>query len=397
MLWDISTLFPSSTQPHLGLFVQRRLEALAELRQLRAMVGIGRFPIIEFHPRYRARRLTESSRMFGSTHVEYLRYLSVPRYLKRADGASFGRALVTAARSAEFAPTVLLAELAYPDGMAALHLSNRLKLPFVVTVRGHDVNDLPSDPIHRALISRVLSSANAVACVADALGDAVVALGAERSRVHTVPNGVDASVFSVDRQASRKALGIQEEDKLLVSVGHLVERKGHHLIVEALSKLPSLLRERTRLIIVGGPSEEGDASKLVSGAIASAGLQERVELKGAMGPADVARHIAAADGLVLASSKEGRPNVLLESFCSGTPVVATRVWGTPELLPNASFGVLVERSVAGLADGIGRLLTTQYDVTRIQEWGRSFSWERSARALDDLLTAATREGWRGES
>ena len=87
--------------------------------------------------------------------------------------------------------------------------------------------------------------------------------------------------------------------------------------------------------MIGGPSEEGDASRDISAAIRETRMEDRVILLGSRSAKEVAIWLAAADALVLASSKEGRPNVVLEAFASGIPAIATRVWGTPELISDS--------------------------------------------------------------
>ena len=389
---DITTLFPSESQPHLGLFVERRIKALAELCKVQVVVGIGRFPVVEYHPRYRERRMTPDQGKTGNAEVSYARFLSVPRYLKTLDAYFFARSIHRFLRGSggDHAPQVILAELAYPDGFAAYLLSKRLGIPYVVTLRGHDINDLPHRPGLGAHIATVLRNAAFVIPVADALGQAAVEPGADPKRVVTVPNGVDLTVFGeTSRESARVLLGIAPDQKLLVSVGHLVERKGHHLVVRALAKLEEDGGVgKPQLTIIGGPSEEGDASKLINAAINETSMEDRVIQLGARPAKDVAIWLAAADALVLASSKEGRPNVVLEAFASGIPAIATRVWGTPELISDSCYGILVDREVDSIAAGIRSCLSRQWDRGLIRRRAELFSWGSTANALESLLRRA---------
>ena len=76
-------------------------------------------------------------------------------------------------------------------------------------------------------------------------------------------------------------------------------------------------------------------------------MENRVTFTGALPNADLFRWYSAADVMILASSREGWANVLLESMACGTPVVAARIWGTPEVVADDVAGRLVDRREGG--------------------------------------------------
>ena len=154
---------------------------------------------------------------------------------------------------------------------------------------------------------------------------------------------------------------------MLLSVGHLIERKGHHLVIEALTQLPD-----AKLVIVGGGPERAALEALAL----RTGTAERVRFTGELAHAELPLHYRAADALVLASSREGCANVLLEAMACGTPVVATPVWGTPEIVADPVAGRLSDdRSVDALVRAIGSLLADPPSRPATRRYAERFSWQ----------------------
>ena len=100
-------------------------------------------------------------------------------------------------------------------------------------------------------------------------------------------------------------------------------------------------------------------------------------------------HYGAADALILASSREGWPNVLCEAQAIGLPVVATRVWGVPEIVDSPSLGILVEeRSAEALRRALEQALQTSWDRSEIEARGRQRTWDQVSEKLRPILAPA---------
>jgi len=222
-----------------------------------------------------------------------------------------------------------------------------------------------------------------VIAVSQALKTALIELGVPAEHVTVLRNGVDLQRFHPGGRAEgRSRLGFS--GPTLISVGHLIERKAHDLAVAAMPHLPGY-----SLVIVG----EGPDRPLLEQRIAKLGLSDRVRLAGAIPHDRLQEYYAAADALVLASSREGWPNVLLEAMACGTPVVASSIWGNPEVVASQEAGrLMAQRSGAGIAEAVNRLFSSLPDRAATRRYAERFSWDETSEGQIEvfrrILTAA---------
>jgi glycosyltransferase involved in cell wall biosynthesis len=301
--------------------------------------------------------------------VYHPRFLTIPRVgmsiapylLYRAVLPVFRRLLAQGERF-----DVLDAHYMYPDGVAAVWLGQALGLPTVVTARGSDVSLLPGFTVPRALIRQTIGGAVALIAVSAALKRELVALGAPEQKVTVLRNGVDTSLFRpLDRGTSRAAFGLRRPT--LLSVGHLIERKGHHRVIEAMTRLPEF-----DLLIAG----DGPQRNRLAVMIDRLGLKGRVRLLGIVPHHELPALYSAADILVLASSREGWANVLLEAMACGTPVVASNVWGNPEVVGESAAGIIAEENTPdGISSAVRRLHANLPARPTTRAYAEQFSWD----------------------
>jgi glycosyltransferase involved in cell wall biosynthesis len=191
-------------------------------------------------------------------------------------------------------------------------------------------------------------------------------------------NGVDLALFRpAEREAARQRWHMSRPT--LISVGHLIERKGHDLVIQAMVHRPEV-----DLIIAGEGPERGRLQRLTE----RLGLTQRVRFAGIVAHQDLASLYSAADALVLASSREGWPNVLLEALACGTPVIATRNWGTPEIVCAPEAGRLVDqRTPEALADAVATLLQAPPERSATRRFAEGFSWDATTDAQLALFSS----------
>jgi glycosyltransferase involved in cell wall biosynthesis len=134
----------------------------------------------------------------------------------------------------------------------------------------------------------------------------------------------------------------------------------------------------------------GPEQKNLQAQIQALGLAERVKLLGSVSHERLKDYYGTVDIMVLASSREGWANVLLESMACGTPVVATDIWGTPEVVACPEAGVLVQRNASSIADGVTRLFDNYPDRTLTRKYAERFSWHETSLGQKDMFASVVR-------
>lgn len=160
-------------------------------------------------------------------------------------------------------------------------------------------------------------------------------------------------------QAQRMYLGIDENERVILSVGRLSKEKGHSDLIAAFQSLcQSEVSSDWKLVIVG----EGPERARLAAQADETGLARRIIFTGQIN--DVQPFYAMATLFALPSHSEGSPNVLLEAMAAEVPVVATAVGGVPEIVTNNESALLVPASdTAAMATAMLRLLNDA-DLTR---------------------------------
>jgi teichuronic acid biosynthesis glycosyltransferase TuaC len=406
-----STLYPSSARPLHGIFVETRLRELLRHGQAQAQLpeqAQGReiqarvvAPVPWYwskdasHGKYAAMANTPLRETRNGIDVRHPRFFTVPKIgmytapLMLALGAR--QALADIQREG-FDFDLIDAHYYYPDGVAAALLARWFGKPLVVTARGSDVNLIPNHTVPRKFIQWAARRAQASIGVSAALVERMRQLQFDVSRLHAMRNGVDATRFSpLPADKMRAELGISGAPVVL-TVGNLHEHKGQPLVLAAFAQLVKQQAQtwsKATLWIVG----EGPDRALLQRSISDLGLGTQVRLVGSVPNAELARWYSAADLLVLASSREGWPNVLLEAMACGTPVVATAVGGIPEVVANRHVGRLVtQRSADGFAAAMQELLAAQLSRAEVRRYAEGFGWDHTSAqqlALFNNLVAAS--------
>ncbi len=371
-----STLYPNAASPNHGIFVETRLRHLLQSGSVdaRVVAPVPWFPSSNpRYGRYAAYARAPRQEQCRGIDVIHPRYLSLPKI-----GMTVAPFLLAAGALSVMADMIrggwdfdiIDAHYFYPDGVAAAILGEKLNKPVVITARGTDINLLPRFVFPRRLILRAARSAAALVAVSAALKTALTQLGVDSDNISVLRNGVDTRLFHpVDRQVQRARLGLA--GSVLLMVGNLVALKGHEIMLRALPDFPGAC-----LLIIG----EGEEEKTLRTLAGALGVEGRVRFLGAMPQEQLPAYYGAADALVLASSREGWPNVLLEAMACGTPVVSTCVGGTLEIVAAPEAGVLMtERSAPGMLEALNRLFSNYPDRNLTRRYAERFGWDDTTR------------------
>lgn len=238
-------------------------------------------------------------------------------------------------------------------------LRRRVRIPAVTTVHSDYRLDFVGNPYKQVLFTAInawaLRRFDAYFAVSRPFRDMLVERGFAAERIHVIYNGLDFDAPAPaigDRAAflDAHALPAPREGELLVGcLGRLHRVKGQDVLISAMARL--LARPpwagRLRLLLAG----DGEEQASLQHRAASLGIGDRVHFLGHI--SDAPAFLAAIDLHVLASRSESLPYALLESARAGTPCVATRVGGIPELVIHGETGLLAAPGdVAGLAEAI---------------------------------------------
>jgi glycosyltransferase involved in cell wall biosynthesis len=233
---------------------------------------------------------------------------------------------------------------------AAAALAGRVwhRLPVVTSVHGSDIFQVPKLPLGAAFTRATLCRSAAVTTVSAALRTACLGLGVPQTQVSVVSNSVDTTIY-----APPPGDGYSVRAPLVLFVGSLIRRKGVDTLLHAFARLRQVLPDY-RLVVAG----EGPELQTLTDLVASLGITPAVEFVGFQSQLQVAALMRQARLFVLPSTEEGQGVVLLEALASGTPVVASRIGGIPEVLaegtgrlaPPGDAEALAGQMLAVLAD-----------------------------------------------
>lgn len=382
-----TSLFPSKVRPDFAVFIFQRTFHLANRpgNWIRVVAPAPYFPAWIPSKRWGIYALLPEEEIFEHFEVYHPRYPLFPGLLMPLHGFLMfvGCFFLTRRLHEQVHFDCIDAHYVYPDGFAAILLGKMLNLPVIISARGTDVNLFTQFRTIRPLILWALRRAAGVVAVSAALKDRLTQLGLPAGTICVIPNGVDAKRFYIlQRGEARSRLGLDQDTKIAVSVASLTKGKNHRDLISAFAKVAEGHPEYQLYIVGDGPLRD-ELRKHIQ----DLALDRQVFLMGSRPNHELVTWFNSADVSCLTSAREGWPNVVMESLACGTPVVATRVGGIPEIIVSPELGIVVEHTPEDIAAGIRTALSRTWDREALRRHAQTRDWDQVAAEVEQYIAA----------
>jgi glycosyltransferase involved in cell wall biosynthesis len=261
-------------------------------------------------------------------------------------------------------------------GVPAWVIKKILKIPYIVWGRGSDV--YRPCILVRITTKRILKNADAILALSENMRTKLKKI--YDTEIYVIPNGIDLEEYNGEIINQEK----KPCEKNILFVGSLYSVKGVQYLIMAMNLVLDKVPE-AKLILVG----DGEEREMLEALSIQLDIQKCVQFVGKVPHKKVQTLMLRADIFVLPSLSEGFPNVILEAFACGLPIVASRVGGIPDIIINDTNGYLVEaKDIGDLAKKIILLLHDDALRKKISNNNRQFvkkyTWENVIVELEKI-------------
>lgn len=351
--------FPNSVLPRLGLWTERLIRSTLYRCDVKVVSPVPYFPPLPGFAAYTRFRRIERQRAQGGLAIFHPRFVVGPGYLLRrfeSETYYWGVHGVAERLQQQTGFHLIHAHFTYPDGVVAVRLGQRYRLPVIITEQAPWLSSMRDSP---SILERstwaVQKSAFSVALSRSAR-DSIERFTGPLENLRVIPNAIDDSVFTPPTH------GKPAKSSQILFAGIIRFVKGVDVLLRALRLLAD--RGRTLDLLIAGESfyatyrrDEVEVQQMVR----DLQLEKHVHFVGPKSPSEVADLMRESALLVLPSRAESFGLVLAEALACGTPVVATRCGG-PEDIVDTRVGVLVPpEDPEALARGIEYVLSRRAD------------------------------------
>ena len=310
----------------------------------------------------------------------------------------------------KFGCDVIHAHTTYPNGFLAAKLCDKIDIPLVITPHGHDIHTIPEldfgqrlNSVLNARICYAVDRASALTAISENICEALIDADADRKKITMIPNGVDLDRFSKKIEGDVKSqLNFPPDSKIIVTVGQFHPRKGHDVLIRAMTDI--LKHEPLARLVIIGKSDQS-----LSQLIDELSLNEVVNLTGPIKAplltqanqdssekrkqndllAEIFQNSECYVSAGISEGSEGLSLAVLDAMASSLPVVASDISGNRDVITEGENGFLVvPGSSEKLAHAILKLLsnneTRQKMGIQARKIASEFAWSEIAKKYESL-------------
>jgi glycosyltransferase involved in cell wall biosynthesis len=244
----------------------------------------------------------------------------------------------------------------------------------VVTIHGVDIRTPLSNKFFKFITRNVLKNVDAIITVSKPLKDVVSKEFGIHKNVSVIPCGINKELFKpLEKEMCRKRLKLPEKKKVFLHISRLSKEKRLPDILKAFS----MIKNEDFFLVIGGRGKNNEESSLKK-VVEKFGLGNKVMFLGETQREDVIYYMNASDIFILASDYEGSPVTIMEALACGTPVIATRVGGIPDMIDDCKIGLLSgPMDIQELKSNIEKVLDNKvsFDKKEILKKSKEYDWE----------------------
>ncbi len=379
-----TNLFPNNIEINKGIFIKERMLHVSKISNchIKVVSPVPYFPLMRFSKQWRPFCRIVKKELNDGLKVCHPSYFQIPKIAMSSYGLLMFLSLYSFFKqlNKKFKPDIIDAHWVYPDGLAAVLLGKYLGKKVVVSARGGDINAYSRLFLIRHLIVFTLKRADSIITVSNALKGRIVDLGISEEKVIVIPNGVDTNKFKIiDKETAKQKVNILQKNKIILSIGALRKIKGHSFLIEAFSRIIKKEEFSGLLLLIIGDGEEKD--NLIR-KVDKLKIQDNVFFLGAKPHNELIWWYNVADLFCLPSLTEGWPNVIFESLACGVPVVASRVGGVPEVIPDENYGILAgPGNVQSLEKALVCGISKHWDRQNLSRYASENTWEKVGKKV----------------
>ena len=276
-------------------------------------------------------------------------------------------------------------------GLSSMIISKLFGTPYFLAIHGAEVTNPRG--ISKKWIQLVLRNASALTILANRQRVSLLKLGVSDEKICLIPEGIDIDKFNLTiRHQEIVSRFDLDGKKVILTVGRLIERKGHDMVIKSLPRVLDKVPEAIYLI-VGIGAEEQNLRELGEGL----GLEDKVIFAGFVPDEDVPKYYSASDVFIMPSREIGEKDiegfglVFLEANACGKPVIGGKSGGISDAVADGVSGILVDPlNVDEISQALITLLSNEELAVKLGSQGRKrveeqFSDPATAEKFSEIL------------